>query len=437
MLLVDSMKREDDRFVLGATSAVISGSLVAFVVRQADFAGELLDEPLLLGIGLFFAGLGGGILARRVIGVPWMDALANGILLGLLVPVATGGIVATIFAPIGMIVGTIMWPATVPAGLLWTVIVRGLADRPTFDQAARGVLALALSLALLAVRYTQPAWRGPIDGLRCLSFPGEDIASIAWTPDGSLLAIGSMPSYDEGVIRLLDPRTGTVHELARGPAIVPEYGRLAVGPNGTTYYMEPRDVPLDFEPGDPVPPSEVFVVSRGAAPRHYTWVPALSIRDWRYTTDGIAGVLTWDPQTDEHDIDRLVWIDEGASADDRLREVSLEEAGRHPTLAPLIRPDDASLTVLTPNGTRVVQRPGTFGDVRTSADGTSIVYPLTINIGGEYHDEIHVISIETGRQHVHAVELEVDDAHMAGGSLAYRTTEYDSNKLCVVPVADP
>jgi len=205
MLPVDSMKLDDDRFLLGATSAVIAGGLVAFAARQGEFVDELLGEPMFLGLGLALAGIGGGILARRVIGAPWMDALGFGILLGLVVPVATGGIVATIFAPIGMIVSTIMWPVTVPAGILWMVVVRSLSRfRPWPDQGVRGGLAFALTLALLAKTFSQPAWSEPGAGVRCLSLPGEYVAAIAWSPDGASLAIGTTRGSYEGVIRLLD-----------------------------------------------------------------------------------------------------------------------------------------------------------------------------------------------------------------------------------------
>ena len=435
MLPVDSMKSEDDRFLLGAASAVIAGSLVAFVAGRTEFPGELLDEPVLTGLGLVLAGLGGGVLARRVIGAPWMEALGFGILLGLIVPVATGGIVATIFAPLGMIFGAMLWPVTVPAGIVWMVIVRSLSRfRPWPDQGVRAGLAFAMALALLVNRFSQPAWTDASDGTRCLSLPGEHIEAIAWSPDGSSLSIGSMPDYREGVIRILDPETGDIHEVARGPGIVPEYGRLAAGHERMTYYVEPQYGPFGYEPGDVVPPSEVFVVSPGERPRHYGWVPTFSIGDLVYTTDGIAGMLLGDPATDEAEVGRLVWIDEVASPRDRLREVTPDEAAKYPVLAALIRPDAASLVIQTPSGRRVVKRPDTYGDVRVSPDGREVVYPLTVSIDSELQDEIHAISTETGQGRILGVGQEFDDAQIAGGRLAYRTMEYPSNELCITPI---
>jgi hypothetical protein len=198
--------------------------------------------------------------------------------------------------------------------------------------------------------------------------------------------------------------------------------------------MESQYVPLDWRLGDAVPPSEVLRVSPGEAPRHYAWVPTPSVRDLTYTTDGIAGVMMWDPVTDEHALDRLVWIEEGAAPSDRLRAITHQEAWRHPSLAGLIGPLDAPLTIATPAGRRVVQRPETFSDIRVSMDGRDVVYLMTVTTEGTLQDEIHAISAETGHERILAADQDVDDAQVAGGRLAYRTTDYPANELCIRPI---
>ena len=154
MLLMSSTKLQERHYVLGATSAMIAGSLVAFAWRRDDFAGDLLDQPAVVALGIVVAGIGGARLARRVIDRPRIDAIETGLFLGIIVPMATAGLLTTILAPIGIWFGIGLWPVTIPAGLLWTVIVRRLARLPALpDQAIRGGVAVCLSFTLLALRY--------------------------------------------------------------------------------------------------------------------------------------------------------------------------------------------------------------------------------------------------------------------------------------------
>jgi hypothetical protein len=430
MLLVDSMKREEDHFLLGAASAVIAGTLVTYIHGFSGLAGELLSEPALVSFGMLFAALGGGILARRAIVGALVDAIGIGLLLGLIVPVGAGGIA---FPLLGVIGAPVMWPATVPAGVAWVFIVRALADRPARDQVVRIVAALILVIGALGIRYTEPAWISIPDGAGCLSFPREYVGSLAWSPDGAWLAIGSSHREAGGIVRLIDPKTERILELVRAPGIDIESG-LAVGPTGDTAYLQRALDSWGAGPGANDPPWSVMIASPTGAPRQHADLPTAAVQDLTYTRDGIAGVLTWDPETEAGGVDRLVWIDAGTSVTDRLREVTAAEAARHPVLAPMLGPENETLRIATPIGTRLVQRPNASGDVSVTRDGREVVYVLWVPIGETTQDEVHGVSTETGHHRILAVDHELDDARLAGGWLAYRTTAYPTNSVCLKAV---
>ena len=428
------MKVEDDHFLLGAACAVIAGYLVVFVDGFTGLPGELLSEPAFLAVGLVVAAVGGGLLARRVVQAEMISALFSALLFGFAVPVVTGAIVVLPLAPFGAVAGLDMWPVTVPAGLIWMVAVRSLARHPERpQQSIRVGLAFGLAFVLLLVRYTQTAWVSSSDGTRCVSFPGEEIGSIAWSPDGLWLGIASTRGYDIGIVRVLERPTGRVFDLAAGAGIDSNLAGVAVGPGGITMYL---DAPIESgsEPGPTRVDASIMIASPDASPRRFARLPGPAIADLTFTDDGMAGVVWVDPETGEVDVDRPIWIDEGAAAEDRLREITPDEAIRHPVLAPLIRPQADSMTIRTTSTTRDVRRPNVHGTFSVTRDGREVLFVATDPNNDERRDEVIALSTETGRRQVLVATDQADDPQIAGGWLAYRTGVIEAKSACIKPV---
>jgi hypothetical protein len=433
MLPVNSMKLEEDHFLLGAASAVIAGGLVVFIDGFEGVTAELLGVPALVVLGTALAAAAGGVLASKVVRAPIAEAVGVALFLGAAVPIVTGAIAVPLIGAIG---GPAAWPATVPSGLLWMVAVRRLAGLPARpDQVLRGGLALGLSLVLLAIRSTQPTWYGSSSELRCVSFPGEHISSLAWSPDARWLGIGSSVEYREGIVRVLDPLNGKVVELARGAAIETEVAGLAVGPGGVTAYLNAPFVEAGPMPGEDVQGAPTLLIASPAEPpRVYAELSTQAIANLLYTTDGIAGLQWFDPDTQEVDVNRPVWIDEGATASDRLREVTSAEVARNPILSPLVRPEAKTLTVMTPSGSREILRPDAFDGLTVTRDGRATLYVNTHDAEDENRDEVVALSTETGRKQVLTQAADADDPVVEDGWLAYRTAMASTNRVCLMPV---
>jgi hypothetical protein len=434
MLLVDSMKRDEDHFLLGAACAVIGGSLVVFIDGFEGFTADLLGVPALVILGTALAAAAGGVLASKVIRASIAEAVAAALALGAVVPIVAGAVAVPLIGAIG---GPAVWPATIPAGLLWMVAVRRLGSLPRRPhQVLRGGLALGLALVLLAIRSTQPSWYGSSSELRCVSFPGEHISSLAWSPDAAWLGIGSNIEYREGIVRLLDTVTGKLVELARGPGIDTEVAGVAVGLGGVTAYLNAPFPQAGAVPGEDVQETPTLMVASPAdPPRVYAQLSTPAIADLTYTTDGIAGLLWVDPDTYEVDVNRLVWIDEGATASDRLREVTPAEVARNPVLSPLVRPEAETLTITTPSGTWEIQRPDAFDGLTVTRDGRAILYVNAHYPEDEPQDEVVALSTETNRQQVLTLAGDADDPVVEDGWLAYRTAMASTNRVCFMPVA--
>jgi hypothetical protein len=434
MLPVNSTKVEDRYFVVGAACAVIAGCLVAFIDGFGGVPGVLLSEPRVVALGLTVAAIGGGLLARRIVDAPLVRALFIALLLGVAVPIVTGAIVVLPFAPFGAVAGREMWPVTVPAGLMWMIAVRSLARRPAPPrQSIRVGIAFSLALVLLLIRYTQPAWVNSSDGTRCLSFPGEEIGSIAWSPDGLWLGIGSSRDFNLGIIRVLERSTGRIFDLAAGTGIDTNLAGVAVGPGGMTAYL---DAPIEpgGEPGRPTPiHASIVVVSPDSPPRRYAELPGPAIADLTYTEDGIATVVWLDPETGEVDVDRPVWIEEGSTPQDRLREITPDEAIRQPVLAPLMRRQAESMTIRTPSSKREIPRPVVDGTFSVTGDGREVLFVVTDPNSEERRDEVVAMSTVTGRRQILATTETADDPQIAGGWLAYRTAVVEAKSACLKP----
>lgn len=430
------MKLEQDHFLLGASCAVIAGSLVVVIDGMEGLPGEMLAEPAFVGLGLVVASLGGGTLARRAVDASRIHAVGIAILLGLVVPMAVGGLVFPPLAPIGALVGLEMWPATLPAGFIWLVAVRSLAHRPPRpDQVIRVGPALFLAFVLLGIRFTQPAWSSAADGTRCVSFPTEQVGSIAWSPDGAWLAIGSRRDLDEGIVRLLDRGSGRIVDLARASLIDTDAAGVAVGPDGTTAYLQQfYEESSHSMPGYGRGETWIMLGSPSNAPRRFARLPGPAMADLTYTADGLSGLLWVDPETEEVDADKLVWIEPDNGRQARLRGITPAEAARHPVLAPLLASDDGPLTITTPSGIRQLPRPNGLIEISVTPDGREIVVVQQVSLGQEVQDEVHAVSTETGRRQFLAADDSISDPQVAGGWLAYRTLLSSTNKVCIKPV---
>lgn len=412
--------------------------MVAFVVGViAVLAGgfderlrALLDEPILVGLGLVSASILGGALSGKVINASRTRAVAISLIYGLAVPAIVALLIALPVAPIALGFSTLAWPITIPAALAWLVLLRLQARQQRGRQEARSALAFVLAGVLLAVRFTQPSTTTSAAGAACITFPGERIESLAWSPDGEWLGLASEREYAEGVIRLVEQRTGRVVELARGPHVSILSG-IAVGPGGETTYI------VDAQGASVAPQDEewsAWTASPASAPRRLTYLPTPALFDLTWTPDGVAAVLAVDP-TSWSEVHRLVWLRANTPPADSLEPIDPETAARYPVLSPLLTSEPKELSIQVGGEERRVPLPDdAAGDVSVSPDGAYVVYharKVSADAERELYSHLVAQSTVTGDRVVLAEE-EAWEARLSTRSVAYLTfPAYDGNGACV------
>lgn len=284
-------------------------------------------------------------------------------------------------------------------------------------------------MALLAVRFTQPLTSTSAAGAACITFPGERIESLAWSPDGEWLGLASEREA-EGIIRLVEQRTGRVVELARGPHISVLSG-IAVGHGGETTYI------VDAQGASVAPQDEewsAWTVSPGSATRRLTCLPTPALYDLTWTPDGAAAVLAVDP-TSWSEIHRLVWLRANAPPADSLEPIGPETAARYPVLSPLLTSDAKELNIQVGGEERRVPWPeDAAGDVSVTPDGEYIVFHArrpSSDAERELYSHLVSQSTATGDRVVLAEE-EAWEPRLSTRSVAYLSfPAYKGNGACV------
>jgi hypothetical protein len=433
MLLVSSMNIDPDRrgsFADGAVIAFVVGVIAVVAGGFDERLRALLAEPLIVGLGLISASVLGGALSGKVVGASRTRAVAISLVYGLAVPAIVALLIAFPVAPIALGFSMLAWPITIPAALAWLALLRLQAGRLRGRREARSALAVVLAAALLAVRFTQPLTTTSAAGAACITFPGERIVSLAWSPDGEWLGLGSERDYAEGVIRLVEQRTGRVVELARGPNVSVSSG-IAVGPGGETTYI------VDAQGASVAPQDEewsAWTASPASAPRRLTYLPTPALFDLTWTPDGVAAVLAVDP-TSWTEIHRLVWLRANTPPADSLEPIDPETATRYPVLSPLLTPDPKELNIQVGGKERRVPWPeDAAGDVSVTPNGAYIVFharKLSADAERELYNHLVAQSTATGDRVVLAEE-EAWEARLSTRSVAYLTFPANKgNSACV------
>ena len=432
MLVVSSMNIGRVRrasFVDGAMVAFVVGVIAVLVGGFDDRLRALLAEPILVGLGLVSASILGGALSGKVINASRTRAIAISLIYGLAVPASVALLIALPVAPIALGFSMLAWPITIPAAFAWLVLLRLQARRERGRREARSALAFVLAVALLAFRFTQPLTSTSAAGATCITFPGERIESLAWSPDGEWLGLASERDA-EGIVRLVEERTGRVVELARGPHVSVLSG-IAVGPGGETTYI------VDAQGASVAPQDEewsAWTASPSSAPRRLTYLPTPALFDLTWTPDGIAAVLAVDP-TSWSEIHRLVWPRANTSPADALEPIGPETAARYPVLSPLLTSEPKELNIQVGGEERRVPLPDdAAGDVSVTPDGAYIVFharKLSADAERELYSHLVSQSTATGDRVVLAEE-EAWEARLSTRSVAYLTFPANKgNSACV------
>lgn len=412
----------------GAVAAVVSGSVMTWLARWANDVAPLTNLPLLILPGLIAAAWLGAAFAARAVAAPRFPAVLLALAVGLLAPAIVAGVVVLPLAPIAILFSPMAWPLTMPAALGWLVLVRWPGTRTRLDRPAFAVVALALSGMLLGIRYTQPFQTTGPGGGRCISFPGESIETIGWSPDGEWVGIGSERSYAEGYVRALRASTGEVLELAHGADVQAMWG-LAVGPAGEISYLV---VDVFTAEADPLQGAAIWVAGPGVAARTVAALPTAAVAGITWTPDGIGGVLTVDPETQE-EIHRPVWIRTAGDVADLVPMTEVEAAS--PAMATLMQTYQESIRLDVGSVVREIPWPvDASGSIVVSSDGTELIFEAwrLTDDGEEQYDHLVAQSVATG-QRVVLLEAQGREARVAGHRLAYIDPgAFTDDRLCVV-----
>jgi hypothetical protein len=419
------------------TPSFVDGALLAFVVGViAVLAGgldeqlrALLGEPLIVGLGLVTVTILGGALSDKVIEASRTRAVGIALLYGQAVPAIVALLIAFPLAPIAIGFSVLAWPITIPAALGWVALLRLQTQQARGRRALRGAIAVVLAGALLGLRFTQPVTSISAAGAACISFPGERIENLAWSPDGEWLGLASERDDAEGIIRLIEQRTGRVVELARGPHLSVSSG-IAVGPDGVTTYI------VDAQ-GALVPPQDeewsAWTASPSAAPHRLTYLPTPALFYFTWTPDAVAAVLTVDP-TSWSEIHRLVWLRANTPPADSLEHIDPETAARYPVLSPLLTSEPKELNIQVGGEQRRVPWPDdAAGDVSVTPDGAYLVFHARKLSADD--DELcsHLVaqSTATGDRTVLAQD-EAWQARLSTRGIAYLTFPTDEGNMACV-----
>lgn len=413
----------------GTVAAFIAGSMAVILGDGASGTLRvLLSEPGIVVIGLAVAaGLGGG-LGVKVVHGPLVDAIGVTIAYGAMVPMLAAAFIAFPVAPIAAIFGMVAWPVTIPAAFAWLALIRWDRSRRRLSTIAPAAPAVVLSTALLVIRFTQPAVTMSAEAGQCLTFPGENIATIAWSPDGEWLGVGS-EADGGGIVRVIEQDSNKISELARGPFVAASSG-VAVGPGGETMYLVyNQGIAAAEDEG-----ARLWRASPTEAARPFADLPTSGLGDLTLTSDGIAAVQWVDPVTwtETH---RLVWVRPNAPTADVFEPIAPDRVLEHPVLAVLADPSRmAPITLRTPSGDRVIEWPEDASDgASVTADGAFLVFHVgafTAEGVDEEYGQVVAQSTETGER-VILLEGEGLAPMVAARRLAYVTPDYPDNSVCV------
>jgi hypothetical protein len=421
----------DSKLQPGSVAAFIAGSLAVILGSDIEPVRVLLLEPGIVVIGLAVAGGIGGGLGLKVVQGPLVEVIGIAIAYGALVPMIAGAVIALPVAPIAAAFGVVAWPVTIPTALAWLALVRWDRSRERLSTAPTAGAAVILATALLVIRFTQPAATMSAGAGQCVTFPGESIATIAWSPDAQWLGVGS-ESDGGGIVRVIEQDSNKISELARGPFVVPSSG-VAVGPGGeTTYLVYAQGVTAAEEDG-----AQLWRASPTAASSPFADLPTPGLVDLTWTPDGVAAVQWVDPVTwtETH---RLVWVRPNATAADVFDPIAPDGLLRHPVLALMADPSRMEpITLRTPSGDRTIEWPEDASDgASVTGDGAFLVFHVgafTAEWVDEEYGQVVGQSTETG-QRVVLLQGEGRAPKLAAGRLAYLTPGYPENTVCMKPV---
>lgn len=412
----------------GMTAAFVVGSIAVIRGDVTEVSRVLLSEPGIVLIGLAVAAGLGGRFGLEVAQGPLVPAIGIAIAYGALVPMLAAAVIALPVAPLAAIIAVVVWPVTIPAALIWLALIRWDRSRARLSTTAPAATAIALSTGMLIIHFTLPAVSISAEAGQCLRFPGENIATIAWSPDGDWLGVAS-EGDSGGIVRVVQQDLNKIYELARGPFVDASAG-VAVGPGGeATYLVHAQPAPAVEEQaaelwrGSPAGPASRFATLPTPALGHLTWTP-----------DGIAAVQWVDPVTwtETH---RLVWVRPNTPAVDVFDAIAPDRILDHPVLALMADPvPETSIKIRTPSGDRVIDRPQDASEgVSVTADGAFLVFhagAFMAEGSDEEYGEIVAQSTETGRR-VTLLEGEGLAPKLGAGRLAYLTPAYPDNGVCV------
>lgn len=437
MLLVSSTQkpaRELGPSARGAVAAFIAGAVGVLVGGRIDHLRLLLAEPPIAALGLLVACGTGALLARRVIRARLSTAIAFTLAYGVVVPAVVAAVVALPVAPIAVGLSVLAWPVTIPAALAWLALLRWARSHDRLRSFPIAGLVCAFATVLLALGFTQPATSVSAARAQCLSFPGERIGALAWSPDGEWLGLGS-ESDAEGIVRVIEWRSGRVIELARGPYIQAASSGIAVGPGGATTYL------LDAQGASVLPQDEdwsLWTASPSESSHRLADLPTPALFNLTWTSDGIAAVQTVDPTT-WTEVNRLVWVRPDVPVAEALEPIQPERILRQPVLAPLVaQGPGGAMVIRTRGGDRKVAWPtDASGEVSVTGDGAFLVFharALTADGERELYSHLVAQSTETAKRVVLAEE-ETWDPHLVARRVAYLTfPAFDGNSVCVKDV---
>ena len=435
MLLVSNNNLPHEASELrGAAAAFVVGTLAVIVGGFSKQSRVLLSEPIIVGLGLAVAAVFGAGLARRVATSRLSAAIGVAIGYGLVVPMLVAAMIALPVAPIAAMFAIVAWPVTVPAALAWLALTRWDRSRKRLGEVRVATAAVALAIMLLVIRFTQPAATVSAEAGRCVTFPGERIATIALSPDGAWLGVGSERD-GEGIVRVIEQSSDNIIELARGPYVDAAASGVAVGPGGATTYL------VNIQGASALPQDEgaaLWLASPNEPARRFAEIPTSDLSNLTWTPDGIAAVQLVDPVTwtETH---RLAWIRPNAAIADAFEPISPALIPNYRVLAPFVNPSPGrSIAVRTPAGDRTVNWPSdASGDVSVTADGAYLVFHArALRDDGVDEKYSHVVaeSTENGGR----VELVPGGgwaAQVEAGRLAYLTFPSDpENSVCVKAV---
>lgn len=419
----------------GAAAAFLVGSVAVLVGGTTDQLRALLTAPVIVLLSLAVASLLGAALGPRAVGSRWVAAIAIALAYGLVVPVIVAALIALPLAPIAAMFAPIAWPVTVTAAVAWLALIRWERTRRRLASVPSVGAATILATVLLALRFTQPNVTASSVIGQCVSFPGERIGSIAWSPDGSWLGIASERG-GEGIVRVIAQPSGKITELARGPYVDATSAGVAVGPGGETTYL------VNVQGASARPEDEgatLWVASPTDAAHLFAVLPTPGIADLTWTTDGIAAVQWVDPATwtETH---RLVWVRPNTA--NPFEAIDPNVILEHPVLAPLVMPSpEDPMTIRTPSGVKIVDAPSdTSGEISVTIDGRYVVFnarALTADqVDEEYNHVVGESTVDGGR--VVLVPEPGWTPKVAAGRVAYLTfPAYPDNSVCVKEAAIP